>query len=339
MKYNCAVIGCGRIGCGYDDKYGMVRNHASAYKNNKRTTLSALCDVNYENLKKCSVRYGIDKLYNNYDELFENENLDIVSVCTLVDTHFEIVNRAIKNGVKGIFLEKPMSENLQTAKKITELCSKKGVSLQIDHQRRFIPLYHKIKNFLGDSKLGKIQHVNVYYGSGIANTGSHLFDMLLFLFGDIKSVVGEYGNNPSNNKVDPNIDGKIIFRNGITCSINSLDISHYGILEMDVLGTRGRLTVDMVNHSLNYFITAKAKFLDYIQLSGKNFPVKKQKNAPLMTGLNNLIDSIERKNQLLCSARDGYKSLEAIIAFNLAAENNRKIQLPLVRSKFKVRSK
>src|SRR2546428_4837251 len=226
MKYSCAVIGCGRIGCGYDDKYGMIRNHVSAYTNNKRTTLLALCDVNYENLKKCSVRYGVGKLYNNYDELFESEDLDIVSVCTLVDTHFEIVRNAIKNGVKGIFLEKPMSEDLQTAKKIIEFCSKKGVSLQIDHQRRFIPLYHQIKNFLDNDKLGKIQHVNVYYGSGIANTGSHLFDMLLFLFGSIKSVVGRYSNNPSNNKVDPNIDGEIIFKNDIKCSINSLDMSH-----------------------------------------------------------------------------------------------------------------
>ena len=339
MQYNCAVIGCGRIGCGYDDKFGMVRNHASAYKNNKRTILSALCDVNHRNLKKCSIRYGIEKLYGNYDELFENENLDMVSICTLVDTHFEIVNKAIKSGIKGIFLEKPMSKDLQTAKKITELCSKKRISLQIDHQRRFIPLYHQIKNFLSNGKLGKIQHVNVYYGSGIANTGSHLFDILLFLFGSIKSVVGEYSNNPSNNKVDPNIDGKIIFRNDITCSINSLDISHYGILEMDILGTTGRLTVDMVNHSLNYFVTAKAKFLDYIQLSAKNFPIKKQKNAPIMIGLNNLIDSMERKNQLLCSAYDGYKSLEAIIAFNMAAQNNSKILLPLVKSTFKVSSK
>lgn len=338
MKYNCAVIGCGRIGCGYEDTNGMVRNHAAAYAKNPNTFLSALCDVDRNSVKKCAAKYDVTKLYVSYEEMFAKEDLDIVSICTLVNTHFKIVKKAIKHGVRGIFLEKPMTDSLENGKKIVELCKKNNICLQIDHQRRFIPVYHQIRDFLVHEKLGKIQHVNVYYGSGVANTGSHLFDILLFLFENVKSVDGRYSYNPSNNKVDPNIDAKITFKNNVLCSINSLDVSHYGILEMNIFGTDGQLKIDMVKHSVDYSIPSKNKFLDYIKLSNVKFPVKKLTTAPILIGINNIIDAIRGEDRLLCSALDGYKSLEIIIALNLSAQKRTVIQFPL-RSKFKIQSK
>lgn len=339
MKYNCAVIGCGRIGCGYEYTDGMVRNHAAAYAKNRATSLSALCDVDKNSLKKCGSKFNVTKLYTSYEEMFEKEDLDIVSICTLVDTHFKIVKKAVEHDVKGIFLEKPMADNLENGKKIVELCNKNNTQLQIDHQRRFIPVYHQIRDFLANEKLGKIQNVNVYYGSGVANTGSHLFDILLFLFGHVKSVEGKYSFNPSNNKMDPNIDGKIDFKNNVSCSINSLDISHYGILEMNILGTKGRLKIDMVKHSVDYYVPSKNKFLDYTELSNVQFYVKKLTTAPILVGVNNIIDAIRDKDKLLCSSLDGYKSLEVIVALNLSAQKRSVISFPLCGSKFKIQSR
>lgn len=339
MKYNCAVIGCGRVGCGYENTNGMVRNHTAAYVKNPNSFLSALCDVDKNSVKRCAEKYGVTKLYTNYEEMFEKEELDIVSICTLVDTHFKIVKKAIEHGIKGIFLEKPMTDNLENGKKIVELCQKNNIRLQIDHQRRFIPVYHQIRDFLINGKLGRIQHANVYYGSGTANTGSHLFDMLLFLFGNINTVEGSYSSNPSNNKLDPNIDAKINFKNNVTCNINSLDINNYGILEMNILGTSGRLKIDMVKHSLDYQVPSKNKFLDYTELSNRKFLIKKLTTAPILVGLNNLIDAIRGKDNLLCSALDGYKSLEVIVALNMSAQKKCTISFPLHNSKLKIKSR
>ena len=47
MMYSSAVVGLGRIGCGFDDKLktNLVQTHTGAYLSNSKTNLVALCDV------------------------------------------------------------------------------------------------------------------------------------------------------------------------------------------------------------------------------------------------------------------------------------------------------
>ena len=121
----------------------------------------ALCDIDKKKLEKYAKKYKIAKTYTNTSELFKNENLDCVSICTLVSTHLKIVEEAANSGIKGIFLEKPISDSINDARKIIELCTKNNISLQIDHQRRFHPIYTKIKKILDEKKIGEIQFINV----------------------------------------------------------------------------------------------------------------------------------------------------------------------------------
>lgn len=340
MKYNAAVIGCGRIGCGFDDdpSIKVVRTHAGAYHKHQSTTITALCDVDETKLHKYGKKYGISGLYTDYEKMFRKENLDIISICTLVESHYEIVKEAVAHGIKGIFLEKPMANNLKNANKINEICLKNGVALLIDHQRRFIPIYHNVKKFLDKKGLGEIQGVNVYYGSGIANTGSHMFDIIHFLFGDFKSISANLGENPSNNKNDPNVNATIYFKNGIPCSINSLDLSHYGIFEMDIFGTLGRLRFDMVKHMVDWFEVSRKKNLVYKELVRKNFPKSSQVKEPILHGLGNLIQCVEGKGKSLCSGIDGYKSLEMIAASLISAKTHKTISIPLSKLEFEINS-
>ena len=45
MVFKCAVIGCGRIGCSFDDNSKLTRTHAGAYSKCKKTELISLCDI------------------------------------------------------------------------------------------------------------------------------------------------------------------------------------------------------------------------------------------------------------------------------------------------------
>lgn len=183
MRYNCGLIGCGRIGCGFDDKPSpFTKTHIGAYRKCNRTKLCAISDIDKSKLRKYGKKYKIVNTYTNYKKMLENEELDVISVCTLVDSHLEIIEKAIKTDVKAIFLEKPISNTLRNAMKITNLCKKNNVKLLLDYQRRFIPAYFHLKNFMDAGKLGKIQKITVEYGGGIANTCSHVFDILLLFF-------------------------------------------------------------------------------------------------------------------------------------------------------------
>lgn len=339
MVYRCAVIGCGRIGCGFDDNSKLIRTHTGAYYANTNTVLNALCDIDKKKLKKYGKKYQVQNLYTDYNEMLKKEKLDIISVCTLVDTHYNIVRSAVNNSVKGIFLEKPIADTLYNAKKMITLCHKNNVKLLIDYQRRFIPLYYKIQEYVLFKKLGHIQNVIVYYGGGIANTGTHIFDLLYFLFGDVKRINANLSSNSSHNTNDPNLDVKLIFNNNISCSLLALDTTNYGILEMDIFGTDGRLRVDMASHTVNYHVISKKKSKVYKHLRQKKFPKTKNPKEPIVLGLKNLIESIRTKKLSICSGNDGYKSLELVVASLMSIKKKKPIVLPIKSSYYTINSK
>ena len=338
-KLNCAVIGCGRIGCGFDDNHSnLIKTHAGSYFKNSQTNLVALCDIDKKKLEKYAKKYKISKTYTSTSELFKNEKLDCVSICTLVSTHLKIVEEAANSGVKGIFLEKPISDSINDAKKIIEICKRNKIKLQIDHQRRFHPVYLKIKKVLDEKKIGEIQFINVYYGAGIANTGSHMFDLLRMLFGEIKYVKSQYSKNKSQNKNDPNLDMTIEFFNSITCQINSLDYTNYAIFNMEIYGMKGVLKMDLIKNE-GKLLKISNKSNVYKILEKEIIIAAKIFETPIQMGLRNIINSIKLDKKIQSNGNDGIKSLEIIIAAMKSAKQKKQITLPLSNNQFKINSK
>lgn len=342
MKYRCAVIGLGRIGCGFDDSPNAttVSTHAGAYYQTKKTKLVTFCDIDKSKLVKYGPKYNVTRLHTDYQQMFRDEKLDIISICTHANFHRKIVEAACRAGIRGIYLEKPISDSLIDARKIIEICAKNKVKLQINHQRRFDPFYHKLKKIINTKKFGRIQHFNVYYGAGIANTGSHICDLIRYLFDDIKWVEGTLSSNPSNNIQDPNIDGSIMCKNGVKCNIFGFDYSQYGIIEFDIIATGGRIKLNLTTGKTEFFRVSPPKIgLYYNELVEVPFSAP-PKTSAIYRGLENLLYSVEKDQEPLCSGNDGYASLEAIIALmKSTSKNGKRILLPLKDTNHKINSK
>ena len=76
-KLKFAIIGCGRI----------AERHAEQI--NRLATLQAVCDNVGSKATKIGQKYG-SKIYTDFDELLQNENdIDVVSVCTPNGLHAE----------------------------------------------------------------------------------------------------------------------------------------------------------------------------------------------------------------------------------------------------------
>ena len=337
-KLHCAVIGCGRIGCSFDDNDKMIKTHAGSYFKNSKTELIALCDIDEKKLKKYGKKYHVSKTYNDAKKLFKNEKLDCISICTLADTHLDLVRHAAKNGVRGIFLEKPMASSLHDAKEIINICKKYNIILQIDHQRRFHPIYGQIEKILTKKEIGEIQLVNVYYGAGVANTGSHMFDMLRMLFGEIKKIDSKFSQNISGNKNDPNLDITIEFSNTIQCKIHSLSYEKYAVFQIEIFGTEGSLIIDLIKNEAKQFKISEKSRVYKILVPGKKLQSNFKETA-IQKGLKNLVDAINLKKENLSTGNDGLKALEAIIASMKSAKSNRMIQLPIKNIHYKISSR
>ena len=332
--FRAGIVGCGRMGSQFDDdpKRKFVATHAGAYSVVEGMELVAACDLDEEKLAKCGRRWQIPILCQDYREMLRKEKLDILSICTWNSTHLEIAEEAVNNSVKAIFCEKPIADSLKNADEMIRLCQEKGVILQIDHKRRFDKFHQEIKNFLQDGKLGRIQQVTFYYTSGIANAGSHMFDLLRFYFGDVDWVQAIYSRNISHNPDDPNIDGMVKFENGILGSIQACDVEEFYLFEMDCLGTKGRLNLTRDGFDIDFYEVGQSKlFSEDMDLFHTASPLNSDVPREFMVAaVRHLVECLTEGKKSLSSGEDGRAALELICAFHESAQaDGKRITLPL----------
>ena len=93
-KYRVGLIGCGLMGT----------THARAYNENPSTVVVAAVDPDQANLDQFCQRFDSVQGYRTYDEMFANEDLDIVAPVLPVSINADAVVAAAKAGVGAIFL-------------------------------------------------------------------------------------------------------------------------------------------------------------------------------------------------------------------------------------------
>jgi len=260
--------------------------------------------------------------------MLDNENIDILSICTHPDSRENIIISAVKKGVKAIFCEKPISNSLIGAERIINECNSHNVKLAVNHFRRWDDFFINFKSEISNGAFGEIQHINFYYTRGIANSGSHLFDLLRFLFRDIVamhsiSLIDEIEN-------DPTLSCTLEMENGLFCNLIGLDGRYYRIFDLEVFSSTSKILID-TSKQIKFFTSNPSKrSSEFNELYDANYPNNKIYSKQIfMNSLSNIIDTIENKSHIKCTGMDGYKSLELIIAAKLSYEMKQKIELPL----------
>ncbi len=343
QKYTAVIVGCGRIGCGFDDdpKRKYIATHAKAYATNPKINLSALVDVNTELSSKYAKLYNVTNTYTDFSQMLEQEHPDIISICTWNNTHLPLVEQAVKYGVKAIFCEKPISNSINNAKKMLQLCQEHQIILMIDHQRRFDPTHLEAKKFIEQGNLGRVQQANCRYTAGIANTGSHMFDLLRFMLGEVEWVQALESENKSPNIIDPNFDGLIKFKKGVLCTMQAFDVKDYLLFELEILGTKGKIVITNSGFNFEYFQAEESElFSGYKELIKTELPFKKYQVNFMVDAVNHLVECLDKNNKPICSGEDGLAALELICAFHESAnQEGKRIYLPLKESKITIESR
>lgn len=321
MLMKAAIIGCGRIGCGFNDdpQVKYIRTHAGAYKAIDKIELVALTDIIEHKAKSYSKKFNVPNYYANYKTMLEQEHPDIVSICTQPEQHLEIIKTATEAGVKAILCEKPFTTNSLSATTAIFNCGENTI-LSIGYHRRFDPLQYKIANFI-KTKIGKIQHVSCYYMAGALNTCSHLLDLLKIYFGKINTTYGKYSKFPSNNKLDPNLDMHINIANNIEVDIKACDGS-FLIFEINIIGSKGRLRISPCGFDVDilYDHVIQSTRFNYTELQPKPFPINTKSSELLVLGIKNIVEAIDKKQNLLSTSQNGLDILRTIEAAKATAD-------------------
>ncbi len=203
-------IRIGIIGCG-----GISHAHMGGYKAiPDLVELVACCDLDGEKAKNYAASYGIPNHYTDFNEMFANEQLDAVSVCTWNASHAPATIAALNAGL-NVLCEKPMAMNAEEAVAMKEAADKNGKLLMIGFVRRFGNDADILKKFIDEGTMGDVYFAKATYlrrngfpggwfgdkeysgGGPLIDLGVHVIDLCRYLAGGPKpvSVYGVTYNN------------------------------------------------------------------------------------------------------------------------------------------------
>ena len=177
-QYRAALLGLGKI----------ARAHLQGYlatENADRISVIAGADPIEEARQRFTSETGIENTYADYRELLEQEQPEIVSICTWPPLHPEMVEASAAAGVKGILCEKPTAVDLGGVDRMLKAAQDAGMVLAVGHQRRLMQLYIRAREFIDEGAIGELVQVNVIAGGDLLTDGTHGVDLLRFLTGDV----------------------------------------------------------------------------------------------------------------------------------------------------------
>ena len=149
-KLKTGVVGCGFAGC----------SHIGAYKANENTELIALCDKDEPWLRSAKELYGVPHIYTDYREMFENKELEAVSICLPTYLHAPAAVSALEAGIH-VLCEKPMATSAAEARAMREAEQKGGAQLMISQNQRFDRSVQLLKSMHDKGEFGEVYQVRI----------------------------------------------------------------------------------------------------------------------------------------------------------------------------------
>ncbi|WP_159881503.1 Gfo/Idh/MocA family protein [Paenibacillus puerhi] len=189
---------------------GMIADfHIQAIEALPNARLASVCSRNQEKVASLAQAYSCSGT-TRYEELLADPEVEIVCVTTGSGSHFAIGREALLAG-KHVLLEKPMAMTSAEAAELTQLAKERGLKLGVISQRRFEPQHQAVHRAIALGVLGKLLLLEVrcpfyrtqaYYdaadwrgtlledGGALMNQGIHSIDLMLWLAGPARSVMG-----------------------------------------------------------------------------------------------------------------------------------------------------
>ena len=225
-KLRVAIIGCGTVSA----------NHIAAIKDYGKADIVALCDTKPERAMARSEQYGLSaKIYESYDEMLENEALDVVHIATPHYLHVPQAIAALKKNI-NVFLEKPMAISVEEIKALLEAEKESKGKLTVCFQNRFNNTTVTAKKIVDEDGGALECYASVFWqrnekyytesgwrgkyateGGGVMiNQAIHTIDLLCFFLGIPQKVSATIANHHLKGviEVEDSCGGRISFENG-----------------------------------------------------------------------------------------------------------------------------
>ena len=230
LKIN-GVLNVGVIGLGVGEA------HIKSYNKIDNCNVKSVCDFNKTRRENICKSYDISSSFEDYRKITEDPDIDIVSICSYDNFHFEHVMSAIKNG-KSVMVEKPAVLFPSEAEKVLKALENSKVFISSNLILRQSPRFIYIKEMCDNGEFGDIFHIEgdylhhilekitegwrgkmdfycTVYGGGI-----HLIDLMRWILDtevlDVCAMGSSVSTKNTQYKRDETITALLKWRNGAT---------------------------------------------------------------------------------------------------------------------------
>ena len=143
---------------------GVIANQMAQALQKMGKNLYAVANRTHSKALSFAEKYGVEKVYDSIDEVFTDENVDIIYITTPHNTHIQYIRKALENK-KHVFCEKAITLNSGELEEAVKLAEENGVIIAEAMTIWHMPLYKKLWQIAQSGKLGKLQLIQLNFGS------------------------------------------------------------------------------------------------------------------------------------------------------------------------------
>lgn len=347
-KHGFGIIGCGMI----------AEFHAAAIAELENAKLVAVSSRNEKNARKIADKYNVP-WYQDYHELIKCNDIDIVSICTPSGAHMEPAVAAAEAG-KHVVVEKPIEITLERVDKIIETCKRNNVRLCAIFPSRFSESVQLLKKTIDEGRFGTLTLVDCYnkwwrsqqyYDSGgwrgtweldgggaCMNQAIHAIDLLQWFMGPVETIIAQTDTLCHERiEVEDTAVAVLRFRNKTLGVIEATTSVYPGLKRrLEIHGDKGSVVMEDDSFLMWEFAEKRPADEDI-----------RRKFTPMsVTGhgaadpraithenhrrqLQNLVDTLDGKTELLVDGQEGRKAVEIILGIYQSAKTGKPVKLPL----------
>lgn len=319
-----AIIGCGKI---------APRHVVEIVKHGR---LVAVCDIINKKADELAQSHNANAYYS-IDDLLKNENnIDVVAICTPNGLHAEHSIKALKAG-SHVLCEKPLCISSADALKMMDTAKTNNKKLFVVKSTRYNPALAALKIAIDEKRLGPIYSFQLncfwnrpaaYYadswkggksldGGTLYTQFSHYIDALLWLLGDIGNVTGFRKNFAHQNIIDFEDSGTVAIEmkngtiGGLNWSVNTFQKNME--VSLSIIGEKGSLRIGG-----EYMNKLEYQLIDQYQLdisgggNANDYGFYKGSMSNHDKIYENLVKALKADDHPFANAGDGLKTVETI---------------------------
>lgn len=254
-KLGAAIIGCGWV----------AEEYVKAFQKDERSEVRALVSRNRANAKRYRDRYNLQcTIETDVSKMFQQDNVDIVVVCTPHNVHTEYVIAAAEAG-KHVIIEKPVALTPEDVRKQRDAVRKNKVKTIVGFVLHWNPLLMTIDRLIEKEVFGDVFMIEVDYlhriwmkpeekwfgsreqsGTALLTAGCHAIDALRwFARSEVEEVFAYQVKTDNPIEYPGTISVNVKFKDGkIGRSSTTFDAKMPYRFNIEIYGTKGTLRND-----------------------------------------------------------------------------------------------